>query len=283
MKQQLLTTRRLKLLAIALAVGVPARATVHQDQKPSTTSEKGPRPSAIVGKLAETRPPELKGTGDEARKNAAAFIDWAAASTAEQSAIVRRAVEAARENREIIAAFCDEAFEAQKTDHSRALIALSLIGESRSPHGEECLVRFMAQPFPDKGTVVDGEILEQTALATLQAKAIDGLAYLRSEGADKAVLEAAGKHPSRIVRAEAIAAYLWNHEYSQSARETLLRYVRPEERIFLDRVIRRQGEKKETFNRKLAAFLKAHPEARPPAPQKAPVKRRSRPGAPPEF
>ena len=101
----------------------------------------------------------------------------------------------------------------------------------------------------------------------LQAKAIDGLAYLRNPEADNEVLRAAGKHPSRIVRAEAIDAYLWNHQDSAEAKATLARYVRPDEKVFLDRVRRGDGEGAEQFNPKLAQFLKAHPELAPPKPE----------------
>ncbi len=218
-----------------------------------------------------------------ARKNVQAFIDWAAASTSSQADIVRKAVSVAGRNPEIMEAFCREAFEAQRTDHSRAFVVLGLIGEARSQHGEECLVKFMGLPFQEKGTLVDGEIVEQSALATLQAKAIDGIAYLRTEATDKIVLEAVAKHPSRIVRAEAIAAYLWNHEDSERAREILKSYVYRDELVFLDRLVRREGEPKESFNRKLEAYLKAHPALLPPPPEKAQPRPKPTVGKPPDF
>ena len=256
-----------------------AEATEKKPRPPETTSPAGSRPSTIIKELAGRKPPELTGTGDAAKKSVSAFIDWAASSTRDHADIVRKAAAGAGRNQDIMAAFCHEAFEAQPVDHSRALVVLSLIGEARSKHGEECLAKFMALPFPEKGTVVDGEILEQTALATLQAKAIDGLAYLKRDTADKIVFEAIAKHPSRIVRAEAIAAYLYNHEYSDRAKEALKPYVRKDELIFLDRVVKREGEQKESFNRRLEAYLKLHPELRPPAPEKA----QPEPGKPPAF
>jgi hypothetical protein len=273
----------LLLLLPCLVLAFPAASTEVRPKPPETGTPAGPRPSEIVKQLAGQRPPELTGTGVIARKNVQAFVDWAAASTSDQAEIVRRAVTEAGRNSEIMGALCEEAFEAQRHDHSRALVTLALIGESRSRYGEECLAKFMALPFPEKGTVVDGEIVEQTALATLQAKAIDGLAYLRNASADKSVLEAVAKHPSRIVRAEAIAAYLWNHENSARARETLKSYVHPDELIFLDRVVKEEGEPKESFNRKLEAYLKAHPELLPPAPEKARIQPKPTVGEPPAF
>jgi hypothetical protein len=271
----------LSLLGLVLAA--PAASTEKVPKPPETTAPAGERPSEIVKRLAGQKAPPLTGTGAEAKKNVSAFVDWAAGSTSEQADLVRKAMAEAGRNPDVVSALCEEAFAAQREDHSRALVILALIGETRSTSGEECLARFMALPFPEKGTVVDGEIVEQTDLATLQAKAIDGLAYLKSDSGDKMVFEAIAKHPSRIVRAEAIAAYLWNHDNSDRAKEALKRYVHKDELIFLDRVTRVEGEKKESFNRKLAAYLKAHPELVPPAPEKAQAPKRPTVGKPPAF
>ena len=271
------------LQALVLVSNLSAEAVETKEQAPSTIAPKGRRPSAIVKELAERPPPELVGEGDVAYKNALAYIDWAAASTKAHEEVVRKALANARGNQDIVRAFCNEAFAKQDSDHSRTLVTLALLGEVRSPHGEECLTKFVSQPLPDKGTIVEGEILEQTALATLQAKAIDGLAYLRSESADRVVLEAVAKHPSRIVRAEAIAAYLWNHKYSADARKILESYVRNDERIFLDRPVREAREPRESFNRKLDAYMKAHPEVRPPRPRKVEVEAKPVVGKPPQF
>jgi hypothetical protein len=256
-------------LAVVLAVWQPAPAT----ERPAEIGEAGQSteaPKAGADVPVQQQPasaPELTGVGNIAQQNALAFIDWAAASTMQQTQSLRTALAAARENKDIVTTFCTEALRVQQSDHSRALVALGLLGEMRSAFGEECLVEFVAQPLPQTGTVVDGEILEQTALATLQAKAIDGLAFLGTSSADRAVLEAVGQHPSRIVRAEAIAAYLSNHKNAAEARATLARYVRSGEEIFLDRPVREAGERAETFNPKVEAFLKAHPELHPPAPE----------------
>jgi hypothetical protein len=204
--------------------------------------------------------PALIGIGTAARANARAFLDWASGSVPSEHEQVRQALAFARTNADIVQALCQESNEA-------TLVALSLLGEMRSPLSETCLRQFVRLPLPEIGTVVEGEILERTALATLQAKAIVGLAYLRSTSADAEVLRVVREHPSRVVRAAAIDAYLWNRSDSAQARATLLQYVRPDETIFIDRVRRESGESAVAFNRKLDNFLKLHPEVRPPAPQ----------------
>lgn len=235
---------------------------------PGTNQPPGPLPSQLFAERSLHKPPALTATGDTARAQAAAFIDWASLSIPAEREDARRALAAASGNDQIARAFFDAALAAEKTDHSRALVALSLLGEMRNRAAEPWLRDFVRRPLPREGTLVNGEILEQTALATLQAKAIDGLAYLNSESANREVLNAVAQHPSRVVRAEAIDAYLWNHQDSQAARETLRRYVRKDEQIFLDRVRRESGEPAESFNRKLEAYLKAHPDAAPPLPER---------------
>jgi hypothetical protein len=180
---------------------------------------------------------------------------------------VALALASVSQNWEIAQAFCDEAFNAQNTDHTRALLVLSLLGEMRSELGADCLYNFLWQPLPDTGTISEGgEIVERTSLSMLEAKAVEGIAYLRNPVADQMVLEAVAAHPSRNVRASAIDAFKWNHGDSSQVIQTLLGYVRPDELIFVDRIRRESGETLDTFDAKLAQYLAQHPEVVPPDP-----------------
>lgn len=249
-------------------VGLLTTSCFSQDPKePPRSNERGVviHPSERDKERAVVKAPSLSVSDQEATKTAAAFLDWAGASTVGQREEIRRMLEGAREYKAVASAFCEEANRTAESDFTRSLLALSVLGEMRSTVGEECFRKLLHRPLPEKGIVANGENVEQTKLATLQAKAVDGLAYMRSATGDREVLWAAGKHASRIVRAEAIAAYLWNHKDSREARATLLKYVQPKERIFVDRVRREPNEGAASFNRKLAAFLKAHPEAAAPA------------------
>jgi len=262
------------LLAVVVAVlagwraSLPLTPVERKASEPSTKSPAGPSPSLLLERRSQLKPPPLTGTGEAAQQSVASFIDWAAGSTEREADTARRLLAAAREEGQVAQAFCDQALREREADHSRALIALALLGEMKSPAGEKCFMQLLALPLPTLGTVVEGEILEQTALVTLQAKAVDGLAYLGTPSAQEEVLRLVRAHPSRIVRAEAIDAYLWNHADSAEAKATLRKYVQKGEEIFVDRVRRNTGEKAESFNAKLAAFLKAHPEVRAPAPEK---------------
>lgn len=282
------------LIAFALLIFITACSRKEPSngpaaQGPQAKEPAGLPPSTILAGHTLHNPPALTAKGDEPSRAVAAFIDWAGASLPEEHEDGRKALAAARENQDVVKAFTDEIIKAQRSDHSRALLALSLLGEMRSSASEEFFREFVNQPFPEVGTrTEEGEIVEQTALATLQAKAIDGLAYLHSARADEEVLSQVQRHPSIVVRSEAIGAYLWNQQDKEAGRRALLQYVRKGEERYLDQITREEGERAASFNPKLEAYLKAHPEVVPPAPEgqrgeygkpdQAP-----KPGAPPKY
>lgn len=259
-------SRRSTVFFFAIAL-CTCGVTQGQVTPPKSTTAPDSKPDVEKGRLPVRPAPNL--VAATSLDAVDAFVNWASASTIQQSDEVRRTIAAASKNEFVPKALCQELARAQKMDHSRALIVLSILGELRAPASASCLASFLHQPFPQKGTVIDGEIVEQTALGTLQAKAVDGLAFQHTPEGDKEVLNAVAQHPSRIVRAEAIDAYLWNHGDSADARATLSKVVRPDEKIFLARIRRAQGESAQDFNRQLEAYMKAHPELAAPAPEVA--------------
>ncbi len=224
-----------------------------------TTPGSAPPPRSTLPTPGPAAVPLLASPNLPVTESVPRFIDWAGGSGADQREDVRKLIAAASSNSDVAQELCREIFEIQNTDHSRTLIMLSVLGEMRNPDGEKCLIRFVHQPFPTQGTMVNGEIIEQTSLGTLQGKAVDGLAYARTETGDREVLWAARAHPSRIVRAEAINAYLWNHQDSESARAALLMVVRSDERDFLDRPRHEPGMTGYQFNSKVEEYAKKHP------------------------
>lgn len=287
------STKRLALFGAILAIAgifIGAGFTVRsQKEDPTSKAPTGPAPSRVLA-TKDRKIPVIATAGTDVKATVLRFIDFAGNAGGDQKEEIRRSLEGLRQNSAAIEVMCDEAFSAQKSDHSRALLILSLLGEARDPDGAKCLARFMKLPFPKTGTTVDGEIVEQTALGTLQAKAIDGLAYLKGKETNAIVLDAIKSHPSIIVRAEAIEAYLWNNRDNEAeARRAVSGVIRRGEEIYLDRVRRDTGESAQSFNQKLEAFLRKHPEAvgAKPEPDKDTQKPKDeRPGrlpAPPKF
>jgi hypothetical protein len=233
------------------------------------------RPSELLAQKPPQPAPKLVGSGDAARRATLEFLAWAGASTPSQQEEARREIAAAAGNRDVVQALCDEITAARTKDHSRALLGLSVLGEMRSPHALGYLKNFIHIPLPPPGRLLEGEDPEQTALATLQGKAVSGLAYMNTAESNEEVFWAASRHESRIVRAEAIRTYLANNQNSAEAKATLRKYVRKGEELFLDRPNRDPGDKAETFNRKLEEYLRAHQELAAPAPERG-----SGPGGP---
>ncbi len=256
----------LSLLALAGTVGCAGNR-----ERPRASEKPGRPPSEIFADRPLNQPPPLDGVQDVGR-----FLEWAGRSVPSERETARQRIHAAAANDDIVRALIEEVEESRESDLGRAILVLSILGEMRSPIGERFLKEFVDRPLPETGTEAHGEIVERTAQILLQAKAVDGLAYLLTPSGDAEVLRLVSEHPALAVRAEAVRAYLWNHEGSSAAKETLRQFARQGEEILLERVPRVPGEQAETFNAKLAAFLAAHPEVVPPPPVKADQPREDR-------
>lgn len=228
---------------------------------PQTFEFPGRWPSQIAATL-DRNPRRLTGPAD-----LPAFLDWAARSPAEDRELVRAEIAAASANDEVAAALGQAILVNELADHSMALVALSVLGEMRNPTGARFLASYARRPLPKGAPSDHGDVPAETAIAILHAKAISGLGYMRTLEADQVVLELASKHPSKVVRAEAIRTFLFNHDRSEAAAKLLQAAVRREELRYIDRVYRLPGEGAQTFDARLAAFLEKHPDAAAPDPE----------------
>jgi hypothetical protein len=210
--------------------------------------------------------PSLVSGAGAPEDRARAFVRWASGSVATDAATLQSRLAEARNDRDAVVALAAHVRKAD--DHSEALVALSLLGEMRSPHAEEPLRALANMPLP---AMEPGEHPIREEYEMLESKAVDGLAYMGSATADVEVMRIAGGHPARAVRAEAIDAYLYNHGDSDAARAELERVVQPQDRIFLDRPRHLAGENAAAFDQKMAAFLAKHPETAAPMPAKREV------------
>ncbi|MBN8232108.1 hypothetical protein JYK02_31790 [Corallococcus macrosporus] len=250
-----------------VTLGLMSGSVAVAQDRPTAEKPSDIPPSRVIAGRVLHSPPKLDAA--DARKSVSAFITWAGESVVEEQYDARRALVSAAKQPALVQAFTEEILAAQESgDTSRALVGLGLLGEMRTYDGAKFLVEFVRRPLPTKGTVIEGELQEEAQAARLQAKAIAGVAYMRNADFDREVANQAGNHPSVIVRAEAISAFLWNRGDTLEARKELEPFVRKEERLFLDRVRRVSGEGAEAFNRKLTAYLKAHPEVQAPDPER---------------
>jgi hypothetical protein len=237
------------------APAVPNSSVLHRVMIPQFTATLAARPI-----------PALVIAGKPAEQSVGAFIQRVSLSSPTEHEQIRALIKQASGNVEITNAVATTAFANRTVDFARTLTALSVLGELRNPAGEAALTKFVTLPLPTTGHVVEGEIVERSTLEQLQMKAIQGLAYAQTATAEKEVLRNVSENPSRVVRSEAIEAYLYNHNYSEQARQALAATVKPADRIFLDRPHLHAGTTAGDFNAQLARFVALHPELKAPAP-----------------
>jgi hypothetical protein len=268
------------LFALLAAAGFTAAGASQKAPAPSATSS----PSSLAPSALS--PPELREPLTVHRANLAArpltaltvagvpveqsvraFVERVSISTPAEREQIRTLIAQSSKNGAVATALSNVAFESRTHDYTQTLTALGVLGELRHPTGTAALIKFTALPLPETGRRVEGEIAERVTLEKLQMKAVDGLAYAHTAAADREVLRLAGLHSSRAVRAEAIAAYLYNHQNSAAARKALLAVVKPNERIFIDRPSFVPGMTGAAFNAQLAHYVALHPEIRPPKAQ----------------
>ncbi len=144
---------------------------------------------------------------------------------------------------------------ARSVDSSRALLILSLLGEMRTEPGHELFEELLAEPVPP--ATPETQASRGTQLA-YQAKAVHGIGYLFTAAANQQLLDLAGAHPERLIRAEAIRTYAFNQ--GDAARETARAAARPEEQWFADRFENRDLDSGKTFDQRQAEFAAKHPE-----------------------
>jgi len=201
-----------------------------------------------------------------------------------QKPLARDAISAVARNPEIVEALFEEAKDNRHKNPIRSFVALALLGEMRSPYGLKYLTAFLALP----PTPTDRPTVAVNGIATsryspiliwdqhLTVKAIDGLAYLRTVGADKYVQDIISKGDTLYVRALAADAYIWNHKDSEEARKEVTVHVRPGESWIRDRFRRDDDDTVESYDSKVQQWMTKHPELLPPKPKPSsdPVKSR---------
>jgi hypothetical protein len=218
------------------------------------------RPENIPAPVA---PPPLTATPDAVR----AFVRWVSASQVSQVTTAQTVLRQHLGDEPLGVLLVDEAAAAQRTnDLSLALVALAVLGEIRSRAGEAYFMALLDRPAPASGTVLDHDVTprEAHALEMLQAKAADGLAYLRTQRANQELVRHIAEHGSTLVRTEAIRALLENN--GPGFRSFVEPSVRAEDRVALDWIEPFTAWDSRPFDVRLAEFLGKHPEAVLPQP-----------------
>jgi hypothetical protein len=86
-------------------------------------------------------------------------------------------------------------------------------------------------------------------------KAVEGIGYMRVEEGFNLLIDIMLNHESDVVRIAAVDAYMWNHNDSASAAETLYGALPPELHKYVQRPRFHRGMNVDEFNRQLASWI----------------------------
>jgi hypothetical protein len=228
-----------------------------------------PPPVLVLGGL--TPPPALGGTGAAAPAAAHNFISWASGSAVSQAGQAQAAIAAAQGNADIANALVAEMNLSDPSQLDRNLVVMSILGELQSSNGEAFFTSVVNTPLPVQAPPQSQDELlgVSTGPAILQAKAIDGLAFMGTPTAKAQVLNQVANSPSPHVRAEGILAYI--NDNGAQGRADVLNVIRPEDEIVLDWYPHVSETDSIPIDTKLQTYLSKHPEAVIPAPADATI------------
>lgn len=133
------------------------------------------------------------------------------------------------------------------------LAVIGILGEMRRPDSLSRLREVVWAPLPPGGSIAEG-LVPRDLEEMIQAKAVQGLAYLATPPADAEVLEVIANHEALHVRVSAIDAYMWNHGDSRMAADELYQLLPPELHPFVERPRFHRDMDPEQFTRRLEAW-----------------------------
>ncbi len=194
------------------------------------------------------------------------FLLYAATAPVSEKERVRAAIARRAGDERIGAAIQERYRKIVEDDYDFALVALSVLGELRAKNS----IPFFAGILDERVSANDRDfehgLSRGDALNMLQAKAVEGLAYLKDPEADEIVLKTAAEHPSRHVRSAAVQAMLYNADDKAEARRKLEGVLSDEDRSLLDLVRRTGARQTGDFNARLAEIYKKYPDEMAAAP-----------------
>lgn len=145
------------------------------------------------------------------------------------------------------------------------LVVLGILGEMRRSDAMAQLREVIWEPLPR----IEAEAEKLTArdlVEMIQAKAVQGLAYLVTPEADAAVREVIEQHEALHVRVSAIDAYMWNHGDSAETAAELYRLLPADLYPYVERPRFHRGMNREEFTRRLRTWQERWGSQLKPAP-----------------
>ena len=157
------------------------------------------------------------------------------------------------------------------TDHSRCNAILSVLGEMENAEAIPALVNFVWHVEPKNIVPIQSnddpnfEPPPPDLRGMLNARAVEMLAYLKTDRAFDEVLRVIREHPLSEVREAAINAYMFNHNDSPEAEAKLRTLVKPEDVRAIGVPRLTSSTDMREFEAKVEARLAQYPDMVPPS------------------
>jgi hypothetical protein len=132
----------------------------------------------------------------------------------------------------------------------KRLTVVGILGELRRADALAPLHEVVWAPLPAAESTAEA-LTERDLEEMIQAKAVQGLAYVATPIADEAVRDVIVHHDSLHVRVSAIDAYMWNHGDSRKTADELYALLPAEMHPFVERPRFESGMDPEKFSRAL--------------------------------
>lgn len=256
MKQIFVAFSLIAFSICALAPGVELHAQ-------GTPSEAGPPPPLPERQVPAKDPSRLLSLVSALPANASegdlsraldSLLPEVFTATNQDLPAIAETVAALRQQPGAVQALAKRYRELESGDFDQRLLTLGLVGELKRPDAAAFLGEVVWAPLPARQDAPEGLLNERELEEMVQAKAVQGLAFVASSETDQAVREVMLKHPARHVRVTAIDAYLWNHGDQPEVAKELYELLPAELHPFVERPRFHAGVDPKEFAALLAAW-----------------------------
>ena len=139
------------------------------------------------------------------------------------------------------------------TEYALRVPLLGIIGEVQRPDAMSFLHKTIWTPLPEPEPLLEGPTRRDLE-EMVRVKAVQGMAYLRTPEAEKALIQVMQRHESNAVKIAAIDAYMWNHGGTDEAAQSLYQVLHPDLHKFVQQPRFHRGIDRERFNQQLQAW-----------------------------
>lgn len=207
------------------------------------------------------------------------FVDWVSTMPVSQVPEVKKQIALVAANNSLVEAVAAKLSFQSNEPMNRQLIYLSILGETKNEHAlvplrnymnaRDCPVfeerKVLDEPLPTR-VVASPHTSYFDYCAGLKSAAINMIAYINSQAAQKVVLQAIHDHPSRAVRISGMNSFLYNQHDSAEAIALVRRYARTDEVKLVGLPRLAAGSDRKDFVERFTRFYEDHPEERPQLP-----------------